>query len=167
VLHRKSRGENHWLVAYALNSLATMFYEKGDFAAAIPVYKNAIAIYSKAWKTPNQRTGSSLLGLAAALTENGNAAEAEPLARKGLQIFRDSMAAGHWQVARAESVLGGCLLALHKFDEAEPLLLSGYETLKVKRGDDDALTRRTRALLYQLYRAIGKAQQAAQFEALP
>ncbi|MBC6951075.1 tetratricopeptide repeat protein, partial [candidate division KSB1 bacterium] len=69
--------------------------------------------------------------------------------------------------ARAESVLGGCLLALHKFDEAEPLLLSGYETLKVKRGDDDALTRRTRALLYQLYRAIGKAQQAAQFEALP
>lgn len=166
-LHRKSRGENHWLVAYALNSLATMFYEKGDFAAAIPVYKNAIAIYRKAWKTPNQRTASSLLGLAAALAENGNPAEAEPLAREGLKIFRDSMAAGHWQVARAESVLGGSLLALRKFDEAEPLLLSSYETLKVKRGDDDALTRRTRALLYQLYRAIGKAQQAAQFEALP
>ncbi len=65
-----------------------------------------------------------------------------------------------WQTADAESVLGGCLAALGRADEAEPLLRESYAQLR-------ALTRRrpylpeARQRLADFYRRQGRSAEAA------
>jgi hypothetical protein len=65
-------------------------------------------------------------------------------------------------VADAESVLGGCLARLGRFQEAEPLLLRGHEGLAAAAARAPyrraALTR-----LVALYEAWGKPDLAARY----
>lgn len=56
------------------------------------------------------------------------------------------------------SALGGCLAALKRYDEAEPLLSEGYATLKAKRGDADP---RTQQALARLNNAKSQGQNNA------
>src|SRR5262249_42205223 len=74
-----------------------------------------------------------------------------------------------WRTCNARSVLGGALLGLRKYDEAEPLLLKGYQGMKQceeaapqGRGNDvpDALDR-----LMQLYAATDNPGVARKYRA--
>ncbi|PYS90421.1 MAG: hypothetical protein DMF64_14970 [Acidobacteria bacterium] len=69
----------------------------------------------------------------------------------------------NWLVAEAESALGGCLVALRRFDEAEPLLTDSYTILKNRRAIQDTYTRLATTRLVNLYQAWGKPERAAQY----
>jgi hypothetical protein len=60
-------------------------------------------------------------------------------------------------------MLGGCLAALGRYREAEPLLLDGHRILVAERGPDDPRTRETAAYLAGLYEAWGRPAQAAAY----
>jgi serine/threonine-protein kinase len=107
----------------------------------------------------------SLTWLGKLLTDRGNAQAGEPLLREALEIRRRTLAAGDWQTAETESFLGACQAALQRYEEAEPLLVESYATLKARRGDQDRRTRRTLQYLIDLYEAWGNPEKAAQYRA--
>ena len=91
---------------------------------------NILTIQAKALPPKHPDTIATKIGLGKMLTDKGDALQAEPLLREGLQVRQENFPPGHVLIADAESALGGCLTALKKFDEAEPLLLAAYEGMK-------------------------------------
>ncbi len=92
--------------------------------------------------------------------------EAEPLIRECLAI-REKTRADDWVTFNTSSMLGGSLLGQEKFTEAEPLLLAGYEGMKLR---EDKIPRRaqirlTESLerLVELYTVWQKPEQAEEW----
>jgi serine/threonine-protein kinase len=164
-LDRKLRGENHPYVAYDLTSLATVLSEKKDYAAAEPYYREALAIY-RAQPEENIFIAQTLYGLGSMLYEKGDPVNAEPLLREGLSIWKKMLPEGHSQTAEGESALGGCLIKLKQFNEAEQLLLRSYTTLKSNPVGNKKQIVRILNRLIELYQLQGKPEKAAQYQEL-
>ena len=79
---------------------------------------------------------------------------------------KQALPEGSWEIAEAESELGGCLAALGRFDEAEPILLRSYQLLKQKRGGESKQTRLALDHIIDLYKAWGRLPQAAPYIAV-
>lgn len=97
------------------------------------------------------------------LCEREASAEAEGLARGALASLQGMEGAVEWEVAHAESVLGGCLSGLGRHDEAEAILLQAYATLDRLRGAAAPPTQEGLKRLVAHYEARGRAQQAAAY----
>lgn len=163
-MDRKLRGKNHPYVAYDLNSLATLLYLKGDLAAADPVYREAISLYRQ--NSEDDSLAPALVGYGSLLTELGHPRKAEPLLREGVERWRKMVPAGHWRIAVSESALAGCLIQLQHLDEAERLLLQGFEILQNKRGIQSVEAQRTLKRLVELYKIRNKPETVSKYQAL-
>ena len=85
-------------------------------------------------------------------------------------LFRDVLASraktmpDDWCTFDARAQLGHILLAQKKYDEAEPLLLSGYEGMKSREAKIPAPVRKrlkgTANWIVELYQATGKNEKA-------
>ena len=87
--------------------------------------------------------------------------------RECLAIRQNGLPKGNWMIADAKSSLGAALSGQGKYEEAEPLLLAGYEELLAKP-PPASLARRTRDALdriVKLYEAWGKKDEAAKWRA--
>jgi tetratricopeptide (TPR) repeat protein len=82
--------------------------------------------------------------------------------RRALGGRRDYLPKGHWLTANAESLLGGCLTALERYAEAEPLLLHAHEVLRA--APDVPRPRRWQALdrVLRCYQAWGRPEKAVE-----
>ncbi|HLG14769.1 MAG TPA: serine/threonine-protein kinase [Blastocatellia bacterium] len=164
--YRKLLGEEHPNLGNIMHNLARTLHAKGDYAAADPLYRRALDLRRRKLREGHPDIAHSLVGFGLFLTDKGTPLDAEPLLREGLEIRRKAFSAGDWRTAEAQSVLGGCLAALKRYDEAEPLLVESYATLKAKRGDRDRTTQQTLKRLISLYEAWGKSEKAAPYRAL-
>ena len=95
-------------------------------------------------------------------------AHVEPMLRECLSIRLEKLP-DDWRTFNTQNMLGGSLLGQHKYADAEPLLLSGYEGMKIREasippaGRDrlkEALER-----LVRLYDEWGKVDEAAKWKA--
>jgi serine/threonine protein kinase/tetratricopeptide (TPR) repeat protein len=130
-----------------LDTLAAAYAAVGQYTNAVKVQQEAIALL----QNENQKQDfASRLRLYAAgvpyrypdhgalavrtadLLAAGRFTEAEPLARECLAL-REKLIPHEWRTFNARSMLGGCLLGQKKYDEAEPLLVAGYEGLKCRQ----------------------------------
>lgn len=93
----------------------------------------------------------------------GEAREAKPLLEESLQMHRQRFPERNGRSANIESILGSCLTALGMYDDAEPLVLSAYETLDTCRSAPPTQTTTGLDRVVQLYEAWGKPDQAAQW----
>jgi eukaryotic-like serine/threonine-protein kinase len=98
----------------------------------------------------------------------GNAACHAGQATEGLAALRRSQAqkvkrfgADTWQTLGTDAAIGSCLGLMHRFAEAEPVLLAAAEGLKVSRGDNFYLTQAAMVDLRDLYSARGDSTNAA------
>jgi tetratricopeptide (TPR) repeat protein len=93
-------------------------------------------------------------------------ATAEPLLRECLAI-REKIQPEVWTTFNTKSSLGGALLGQKKYDEAEPLLLNGYEGMKVREKTipPPGKTRIPEALdrLIELYTLTDKPDEGAKW----
>ncbi|MCP4591056.1 MAG: tetratricopeptide repeat protein, partial [bacterium] len=100
--------------------------------------------------------------LAWAHLETGEFASCEQLARSALEVVgpREGL-----QKAAAEtrSLLGGCLVGLERYAEAEPHLREGYQGLVRTAGEEAVLTQLARERLARCYDAWGRPEQAARY----
>jgi hypothetical protein len=89
-------------------------------------------------------------------------ANAEPVWREWLQL-RERFAE-HWSLYEGQSYLGASLLGQQRYDEAEPLLITGYEGLIRHRQAIDSFNQqaphRAAQRLINLYEQWGKPAQA-------
>jgi serine/threonine-protein kinase len=119
-------------VANFLNNLARLRTSSGDRTGAEALYRQALQIYTLTANDSPYR-GYILRNLAVLVAQR-SPAEAEPLAREAVAILRRAMPTS-WRPADAESVLGGCLVALHRAAEADPLLTASYVRLAQSKDD--------------------------------
>ncbi|HVT59661.1 MAG TPA: tetratricopeptide repeat protein [Thermoanaerobaculia bacterium] len=166
-LHRKLLGPNDRTVSMNLHNLALLLLRKGKAAEAESLMREALSIARRNFGDDGPNSLGETHGLGIILEAEGRCREAEELARRGLSSGRHFFPSDSLAVALFESLLGGTLVCLGRFDEAEPLLLHSHAILLSSRGRgpqseevQDSLRR-----LVTLYERRGEAGRAAQYRA--
>jgi serine/threonine-protein kinase len=110
---------------------------------------------------------AGLYRLGRTLLEREQYAEVEPLLRECLAI-RERVSPEHWTTYNARSYLGASLSGQQKYDEAEPLLLSGYQGMIAQLQQIDSLNQRAPEIalerLIQLYKWWDKPDEAQKWK---
>ena len=74
-----------------MNNLAALLYSKGDYEAAEPLYRHALAIAEKAFGPNDLHTATTLNNLAELLSAKGDYTGAERLYRRALGIAEKTL----------------------------------------------------------------------------
>ena len=69
-----------------------------------------------------------------------------------------------WLGAETRRLFGHCLLKLHRYPRAEPLLLESYAVIRDHFGEADRRTRETRRWIIELYEAWGKPDKVREWQ---
>ena len=107
--------------ARLLNDLGMYWQARGQFGAAEPLYRRALAIDERSYGPDHPDVARDLNNLAVLLRATNRLAEADPLYRRALAIGERSYGPDHPTVARALSNLASLLQDTNRLDEAEPL----------------------------------------------
>jgi serine/threonine-protein kinase len=153
-------------VAEVLSSLGRTLLGRGELEEAESYYRRALAIRARRYKgEDNVHVARTKTGLAALFLARGDAEAAEKLVSEALEVLAgaDGSRIGFAR-ADARSVWGGCLVALGRYDEAEPILLDSYQTIRDIHGDGSSFTRVARKRVVDLYEAWGKPAEAWRLE---
>lgn len=97
------------------------------------------------------------------LSKTGQPQEGEKILREAVKIRTDLLPKGHYWVALANSALGECLTIEKRYDDAEPLLLESYETLKSSQGANNPRTQIALQRLITLYENWGRSDAASAY----
>ena len=171
----------------SLDTLAAAYAETGQFEKAVGVEKEALALlHDESEKAAyasrlqlysankpyheagvEERVANTLAGIASYLLAGGKFAEAEKPARACL-TYRQREMPDDWRTFNSRSVLGGSLLGLKNYTDAEPLLRSGYEGMKQREAKIPASGKirlnETLERLFQLSEATGQSEKAAEWK---
>jgi WD40 repeat protein/serine/threonine protein kinase len=178
-LAERSVAETDRKNANYVDTLAAAYAETGQFAKAVSIEQEAIALSQsedekkdlasrlKLYESHSPfREDGALAVLANASLHEGKFAEAEGPARECLTI-REIQIPDDWRTFNAQSMLGGSLLGQKKYAEAEPLLLSGYEGMKQREvkipPEGKVRLNETLQRLAQLYEATQRPDQAVEW----
>jgi serine/threonine-protein kinase len=107
-----------------------------------------------------------MLSLGSLSLKNGSPARAETLLRGGLDVLLEKLPPDHWEIASARSQLGECLTTMQQYDEAERMLVAGYEGLKATKGNTDRLTLQAVRRIVKLYATLGRKQRESLYRAM-
>ena len=88
---------------------------------------------------------------------------ARPFFEEALELRRQRYEERHWRIAVVEVALGWCLSQLDQFDEAEALLVRGYQTLLEQRGEADQPTQEALEYLIALYESWNRLEKAESY----
>jgi eukaryotic-like serine/threonine-protein kinase len=143
-----------------LYSRGTVFFDKGNFTEAEACFRQSLAIRRK---SGGQDLEVALSSLATTLRHQQRFAEAEPLYRECL-ASRETNCPNAWYTHYTRAMLGATLLGKRKFDEAEPLLISGYEGMRER---ESSIRERNKVLaeilqnIVQLFEATSRPEEAS------
>jgi serine/threonine protein kinase/tetratricopeptide (TPR) repeat protein len=151
-------------IALTLNNLGNVLQAEGKTGEAERCYREALSIADAVAGSDPKIRATFMRNLASVLVAEGKAAEAEAKAREALSIFRAKQPPTHWRIADTESVLGSCLTALGRFEEAEPLLLASYPALENDKGDGAKHAAEARQRIVELYTKWGRPERLAAFQ---
>ncbi len=160
----KLYGKEHPSVATTLCNQAELLQDAGDYSGAEPLYREALAIRRKALGSDHRLTSLSMARLASVLAATGQTLEAEPLAQEGARSLRRNSPLDDADRAEGESILGFCLVRVHRFEEAEGLLLTSFGVLQ-SREPQRRRTQRALQGVIALYEAWGKPDKAREWRA--
>ena len=150
-------------VASALTSLGRLLHARGKHAEAEDLYVKALRIRLVLGVEDSSAGALNTLDLGQLHLDTGRLETAEPLVVEALEILRRKKPPAAWEIARAESVFGACLVQRGRYQDAEEKLLGSYRRLAEARGKQTIHTRDARRRLAKLYDAWGKPEQAATY----
>jgi serine/threonine protein kinase/Flp pilus assembly protein TadD len=149
----------------ALYNRGNVFFDKGNFVEAEACFRQALALRRK--RPGSQDLEVALSSLATTLRRQQRFAEAEPLYRECL-ASRETNCPNAWYTHYTRAMLGASLLGKRKFDEAEPLLISGYEGMREREGtirERNKVLAETLQSMVQLFEATSRPDQATEWRA--
>jgi hypothetical protein len=122
-----------------------------------------MALMRKVWHDDNPSVVNATVGHGLVLLDLTNNVEAERELRIALVNARHAYPAGHWRIALAENALGAALSAQHRFEEADTLLVRGYDRLTAALGPSALDARLARGRLVTHYQRWGRPELAARY----
>lgn len=131
-IQQKALGVEHPETLLTMRCLAEACLAQNRLPEAEKLYRQTLEI-ERGRTPPNPRGLAEVAGdLGRFWLQTGRPMEAEPLLRDSLDLHKKHLPQD-WRRHRAESLLGGALLALEKLGEAGPLLRSGYEGMQARQ----------------------------------
>ncbi|MBN2562343.1 MAG: serine/threonine protein kinase [Phycisphaerae bacterium] len=161
---RENKGEESTDYRFELGNYAAVLNLLGRWEEAETLLRELGKLERRVQPEGNPGLGKALFELGYNLTNQGKPAEAEPLLIESLDIYGNAPGEES-RAAITESVLGGCLAALERFEEAEPLLLGGYAKLETMYGPSHQSTLKALRRIIDAYEAWDKPEQAAEWRA--
>jgi serine/threonine protein kinase/TolA-binding protein len=147
----------------AMCNLARLRMALGEYATAEALLLEALPFADKRQAVRPLESAEVRLWLGDCLVREGEFDRAESVLRTCIAT-REQTDADGWRTFWSRSLLGGALLGQKKYAEAEPLLLGGYEGMKVRESTIPVPERARIAealdRLVQLYDAWGKKEEA-------
>jgi eukaryotic-like serine/threonine-protein kinase len=152
----------------AMNNLADVYRREGTLDRAEALFGRVLDARRHLLGPNHPNTLSALVSLGAIRLDRHDAEKAEALLREAVDGYRQA-GSETWQRSYAESLLGASLIALHRFAEAEPLLLDGYDGMMQRKPSIPAeqlpkLDEVKRAIV-DLYQAWGKPDRLSAWHA--
>jgi tetratricopeptide (TPR) repeat protein len=157
-------GADHPETITTHENLAAAYESLGRRAQAEGQYRKVLARCRKLMPADSPLLAGHLAEFGRYLLDQTRCLEAEPLLRLALAI-REKANPDDWIRYDAMSLLGGTLMAQGRYAQADPLVVAGYEGMKVR--EDRILNRdrfRLRAAaerVIRLYEAWGQTDKAA------
>ncbi len=181
-MRRRLLGKEHQDVAVTLVDLARVYTDQGDkitlnnlshplrlqgkYDEAAALLREALGIARPAVGEDHPLTAALRINLGRIQLLQGQAAAAEPLVRRGLEVRLRAFRPDDWRTGSAKSLLGAVLTALGR-REAKSLLLEAQRVLKDIPGPQGEDARATRQRLDALHEAMHRAGAAAAAGPLP
>jgi hypothetical protein len=150
-----------------MSDQAELYESEAKYAQSEAIFTKVLEARRRVLGPRHPDTLESLASLARVRIQLQNWGAAEPLAREAVTAYQKT-ASNDWKRYDAESVLGASLAGQHKYAEAEPLLVSGYEGMVQRemlipagyRSNLEQVGQR----LVQLYQAWDKPKKAAEWK---
>ena len=158
----RSLGTEHRITAEFMRNLAKVIQEKGHINEAEGLYSRALAIFHRDLGNYHPLVAATMANLAEIHLIRNDPSSAAAILKKVLDFPADSLPEEDRLRAGAKSVMGACLIAQHKYQEAEKLLLEAYAVLSTSDKGSMGFQKTCQRIL-NLYEAWGKPQKAQQF----
>jgi serine/threonine-protein kinase len=166
-LNRQTVGEKHYFTAMAIIYLADNSCEQRDYNRALEEINRAIAIQQEILPEGHIDFARSWTILGKIHTRAGEPARGEEPLRNALALRAKALKPGHSATAFTQGMLGECLAAQSRFEEAETLLLESHAALNKAMGAKDPRVQKAKTRLSKLYEAWGKTDEAAKYRGSP
>ncbi len=88
-------------IAEAVENLAQLLNDRGDLAAAEPLYREALAMDQRLFPGDNAQVATDLNNLSSLLADKGDLAASEPIARQALEVRRRLFPGDHEDLAES------------------------------------------------------------------
>jgi CHAT domain-containing protein/tetratricopeptide (TPR) repeat protein len=145
----------------SLNSLADLYYSRGEYAQAKPLYRQALEIRKQALGERHPDYAHSLSNLAVLYKDQGEYAQAEPLFRQALEITKQVLGERHPNYASSLNNLASLYDSQGEYTKAEPLYCQARDLIKQALGERHpayAISLHNLACLYRAQGEYGKAE---------
>jgi non-specific serine/threonine protein kinase/serine/threonine-protein kinase len=160
---RSNYPPDHPEYAFTLCAWGEHLLAEGDLRQAEAALSEVLRIERAGLPPEHRAMGETLCALGWVRAQSGREQEGEQLLREALNICSRTWGSDSWRTADAESRLGGCLTALKRFDEAEPLLLNSHKKLRAAVGTPPARRYQATERLVHLYEAWQRKDQAKEW----
>jgi tetratricopeptide (TPR) repeat protein/tRNA A-37 threonylcarbamoyl transferase component Bud32 len=164
---RRTLGEHNPDTLISMNDFAALLERRGDLVRARDLFAKVLEARRQVLGPEHPVTASTLVSLGRVLSKQQQYTEAEPPLREALRVLEKKTPEA-WTRFNGENMLGAALAGQGKYQEAEPMLLSGYEGLVARESSipfplliniEQAGQR-----IVQLYRDWGKAEQVTAWQ---
>jgi serine/threonine protein kinase len=150
-----------------VNLLGTVKFYEGDYAGAEQLFTEALEGDRRVLGKEHPGTLSSLVWLGRARLQQRRYVLAEPSFREAWNIYQRTRPET-WQRFNSQSLLGQSLAGARRYEDAEPLLISGYQGLIERWNKIPAISRpdvdSAGDSIVRLYEDWHKADQAAEWQ---
>ncbi|PYK25757.1 MAG: hypothetical protein DME59_09555 [Verrucomicrobia bacterium] len=160
VIQRKFLNPSSLWLGDNLRNQAISYYQQGRYAESLSKVTEALRIYRESFGPYYDNYPTALIINGLILAKTGQPQEGEKILREAVKIRTDLLPKGHYWVALTNSALGECLTIEKRYNEAEPLLLESYESLKSSQGANNPRTQLALQRLITLYENWGKLDRA-------
>jgi tetratricopeptide (TPR) repeat protein len=146
-------------------NLATILRARQDLEPALEMYRQVVELRRMTELHDESELAKALGGTGVTLLDLGRVNEAEGSLRECLALRERIHAANHPSIMMARNTLGAVLVEQGRCAEAEPLLVSSWEVLRVS-GATPQVQRDCLARLVRLYERWNRPEEAERYRAL-
>jgi tetratricopeptide (TPR) repeat protein len=166
-MRQRLLGSDHPDVATSRNSLAVLLWRTGKLTEAEQRFREALAAKRKGEGSGiPSRWLPSMVNLARVLSDEGEWTEAAALFEEIMAVAPTAYPPGNPIPAIMRGYFGEFLMKRERYDEAEEHLVTSFTELRSRLGERHYRTTKVIGYLVELYEALGKPDQAAEYRAM-
>ena len=128
-ISRRVFGPEHPKTIGAASALAALYRKEGKYSQAEPLLNDVWTARVRTLGEEHPDTRAAIVSLGSVKLESQQFGDAEQLFRRAGKIY-EKTAPEAWETYQIQSMLGASLAGQHKYEAAEPLLLSGYQGME-------------------------------------